>query len=345
VANTLGSNLIRPNKSWNNPQDHYVRLIKDPWYKALVEVQNLIHIYTIEFYKQKNIKTLFLPITTGSISSPMGLGSDSIPVSVDLFGIKTFLADSMQFMLEYGCRLFNEGCYYIMPSFRGEVPDSRHLCQFFHSEAEIPGGLDDVIQLVEEYLSFLCRKILRSFGDSLLEINGDNSPVEKIASLQDGIPRISVDKAIELLNNSSDYVDIHPTGFKSINYLGELKLISIFDGAVWLTNFDHLSVPFYQGFDQNNSGKALNADLLMGIGELVGAGERHESRDELLEALRFHEVSPHDYEWYLGMKEKYPMKTSGFGMGIERFILWLFNHNDIRDCELLPRRNGVNIFP
>ncbi len=39
------------------------------------------------------------------------------------------------------------------------------------------------------------------------------------------------------------------------------------------------------------------------------------------------------------------MKTSGFGMGIERFILWLLNHNDIRDCQILPRFNGINVLP
>lgn len=47
---------------------------------------------------------MHLPITTGSISSPMGLGSDSIPVKIQLGGRDTYLADSMQFALEYGCR-------------------------------------------------------------------------------------------------------------------------------------------------------------------------------------------------------------------------------------------------
>ena len=45
------------------------------------------------------------------------------------------------------------------------------------------------------------------------------------------------------------------------------------------------------------------------------------------------------------MKDIYPLKTSGFGMGIERFILWLTKQDDIRDCQILPRFNGVNIIP
>ena len=78
------SRTISPRKSWKDLENHYIHLFEDPWYKILAEVQNLISIYTMEFYKNKNIKTLYLPVTTGSISSPMGLGSDSSPVKVEL---------------------------------------------------------------------------------------------------------------------------------------------------------------------------------------------------------------------------------------------------------------------
>ena len=67
--------------------------------------------------------------------------------------------------------------------------------------------------------------------------------------------------------------------------------------------------------------------------------------NEVLEALKYHNVDRKEYEWYCCMKEKYPLKTSGFGMGIERFMLWILKHDDIRDCQLIPRFNGVNIIP
>ncbi|NLW26323.1 asparagine synthetase A [Acetivibrio saccincola] len=340
------SRTISPRKSWKDLKNHYIHLFEDPWYKILAEVQNLISIYTMEFYKNKNIKTLYLPVTTGSISSPMGLGSDSSPVKVELCGVETYLADSMQFMLEYGCRMFKEGCYYIMPSFRGEEADERHLCQFYHSEAEIPGTLDDVMKLVEEYLIYLSRRLLEEFSEQMFLVNGDNSHIERFASSNRPIERITMQEALKLLESESDECfDTHSAGFKVINRHGEKRLMSMFDGVVWLTHFDHLSVPFYQCFDKYDRSKALNADLLMGIGEVVGSGERHETGKEVMEALDYHEVSREEYEWYCTMKEKYPMKTSGFGLGIERFILWLFKHDDIRDCQILPRFNGVNIVP
>jgi len=274
----------------------------------------------MKFYSEREIKTLHLPITTGSISSPMGLGSDSSPVNIDLFGINTYLADSMQFMLEYGCRIFEKGSYYIMPSFRGEKADKRHLCQFYHSEAEIPGTIEDVIELVEDYITYLCKAIIEDYGNELKEYINNIDHIEKIASSQKKIKRITLDEAVEILDNNPKYVDSHEAGFKQITNEGEKKLISMFDGIVWLTDFDNISVPFYQASKQNGE-KSKTADLLFGIGEVVGSGERHQTHTEILDALKDRGVEASQYEWYYQMKKEHPMLTSGFGMGVERFIL------------------------
>ena len=100
-----------PPKSWRNLDSHYLNAIKSDWYRVLVDLEDLINVETYNFYQTKNMKSIHLPITTGTISSPMGRGSDSLPVKVNLEGVDTYLADSMQFMLEYGCRLTSNGCY------------------------------------------------------------------------------------------------------------------------------------------------------------------------------------------------------------------------------------------
>lgn len=101
---------IKPNKSWMNCDTHFINAVNNKWYKSLVEIENMISKYTMLFYIEKGLKMMHLPITTGSISSPMGLGSDSLPVKINLCGCDTYLADSMQFALEYGCRFFEKRC-------------------------------------------------------------------------------------------------------------------------------------------------------------------------------------------------------------------------------------------
>lgn len=336
-------NLIRPRIVLKD-DERYLKLLNDPWYKTIALIDNIISLYTPQFYAENSIYTLHLPITTSSISSPMGLGSDSEPVQVDLFGVKTYLADSMQFMLEYACRLFENGAYYIMPSFRGEKADKRHLCQFYHSEAEIPGSLEDVIKLVEEYIKFLLNKILENIPDKIEQIAGTTKHIENMIKSCGNIPQIEFEEAVKMLKNHPKYIEQNE-GYRNITNAGEKEILKIIGKeSVWIKKYDYLSVPFYQKFCCNKS-KAFNADLLMGIGETVGAGERHYDIKELKESLKIHKVNIKDYEWYCKMKEKYPMQTSGFGMGIERFILWLLKYDDIRECQILSRFNGENCIP
>lgn len=338
---------MREPNLWKSEKDFYLNVLVNPWYKLLVKLENLVSMETMKFYEEKGIITMHLPVTTGSISSPMGRGSDSLPVKVNLEGIDTYLADSMQFLLEYGCRLNEKGVYYVMPSFRGEKADERHLCQFYHSEAEIPGNLEDVINLVEEYVKYLSKKILENFKEELEKAIGDVSHIEKIANYKGNFPRITFNQAEQALkekfgDNLNDYIEYND-GWRNITRKAEQELIKIYDGIVWITNYDILAVPFYQQFDDDLAGTTKNADLLFGIGETVGCGERHQNDMDLLKSMKLHEVDKEEYEWYIKLKEKYPLLTAGFGMGIERYLMWVLKASDIRNMQICLRFNGEQI--
>lgn len=341
--------IIEEPNTWKYPATHYLKVLNSKWYKQLVILENLITEETMRFYSDRGIITMHLPVTTGSISSPMGRGSDSKPVKVNIEGIDTYLADSMQFLLEYGCRLTERGCYYIMPSFRGEKADERHLCQFYHSEAEIPGKLEDVIDLVEQYIKYLSKKILERIGTQLKETIGDISHIEKIANYKENFEKITFNEAEKILKKKfpddiTEYIE-YENGWRNITKKAEKALIKIFNGIVWVTNYDELAVPFYQKKDSKIKGTTRNADLLMGIGETVGCGERHNDYKELMKALKKHCVLPEDYEWYINMKKEIPLQTAGFGMGVERFLMWVLKAKDIRNMQICLRFNGKNILP
>lgn len=334
--------------TWRDTATHYLRALEDPWFRALVLLQDAITTATVDFWRREEVVTIHLPVTTGSISSPMGLGSDSLPVQVNLAGVDTYLADSMQFMLEYGCRLNEQGAYYVMPSFRGEDADESHLCQFFHSEAEIPGGLDDVIAVVERYLLSMTTSILDRYADLIEQAAGSLGHVDN--QLLSGAPfqRITFEEAVRHLGNDPCYIETHDdasASWRTMTRAGERKLMQDLGEFLWVTHNDHLSVPFYQAYEDETKLTARNGDLLFGVGETVGCGERHRTAEETLAALHHHDVDPDDYTWYHTMKDARPMLTSGFGLGVERYLLWLFQHDDIRDMQILPRFNGVNVVP
>lgn len=327
---------------WSDP-GRFIEIISNPWYKLLIQLQHVVSAATYDFWQSRKALTIHLPITTNAVSSPMGLGSDSLPVEIDLFNQRTYLADSMQFMLEYGCRFHEDGCFYLMPSFRGEDADATHLCQFYHSEVELSCGLDDAISTADAYFRHVAQATLAQCGEELRKYASGTIHIEDALGLAE-YPRIPFDEAAKLLQNDPRFI-VQAAGWRNITRAGEQELLKRFDSPMWLTNWDHLAVPFYQAFADDEKKHARNADFLLGFGEVIGLGERHRTGEEALVALRKHEVDPAPYQWYLDMKDAHPMQTSGFGMGVERYLLWALGHNDIRDLQLLPRFNGVAIVP
>jgi asparaginyl-tRNA synthetase len=319
---------------WSDAGHHLQAALAHPWYRLVSHLLADITEATADFYRPRGFRPALMPVVVSSISSPMGLGSDSLPVEVELFGRKTFLADSLQFQLELLLRHEYEGVYYIMPSFRGEEPDETHLNQFFHSEAEIIGGLADIIDLATAYVRHLAGAILNSRAAGSLETAvGTLAHVQAIADCTT-IPRIRHDDALRALGTQPPLVRHLDCGTPLLTRTGEQRLIAMHGGAVWLTHMPAVAVPFYQAL--TDDGDSLTADLLIGPGEIIGSGERHPDGAGVLAAIDAHQVDPEPYRWYIDMKSAHPLRTAGFGMGIERFLMWLLRHSDIRDLQVFP---------
>ncbi|KAK5856597.1 hypothetical protein PBY51_008181 [Eleginops maclovinus] len=329
--------------------------MKSQWYRNLFRIQNTLFHSTVEYFHSScQYSYALTPLTTDTISSPMGLGSDSEPVSVHLLGQDIYLADSMQFVLEYFLR-FQEnlpGTYYISPSFRGEDPDATHLNQFYHVECELLGNMDKAISTAEGYLAHLTKSMLKKHSDIILNTAGTLTHVKVMLSKLDGkipLPRVPLDQAIPMMPSTDclEWVqDGQPQFGRKLTRKGERVLIEKYGGAVWLTEMDHLGVPFYQAYVEGTERcKAKAADLLLGLGETVGLGERHSTPEMVQEALRHHGVPEQSYKWYLNMRQVNPLLTSGWGMGTERYLCWLLKHDDIRDMHIIPRMKGMKYMP
>ena len=87
------------------------------------------------------------------------------------------------------------------------------------------------------------------------------------------------------------------------------------------------------------------ADLLLGNGEVLGLGERHMLSKDVMAALRKHEVPTEPYAWYMQIRDTKLSLTTGWGMGVERFLAWVLQHDDIRDLAIIPRMKGYSFAP
>lgn len=334
--------MITAPASWTKPAGHLKTLLSDPWYRVLNKVFSQILTSTHDFYNKEGIEPTVFPITTGSVSSPMGLGSDSSPVEVEIKNHKVFLADSMQFSLEIGARLNKKGSYYVMPTFRGENTDSRHLNEFVHSEVEIKGDLNDIKDLAERYIKHLILGLLENCESEIVSVVGSSEHLK--AALNRQFPSIRFEDAQKELSNTEGALETSDCGEQVITSIGEKELIKRFGDFTWLTNMPWLIVPFYQAKEVDTK-YSMTADLLGGIGEMLGSGQRVLTNQDVDESLNFHQIDESGYLWYKEMRDIQTIQTSGFGLGTERFLLWALKHNDIRDCTLLLRDHSKVIFP
>lgn len=336
---------VEPPVTWgSNDLAALARSLGSPWYRLVADLHDIIHVTTQQYASSRGLKNLFLPVTTRTVTCPTALGSDSEPVPVTVSGVNTYLVDSMQFALEYGCRVAPGGCYTIMPSFRGENPDETHLGQYTHSEAEIPGDMNALIEYVTGYVQTLAGAILDGAGDRLAQARGDVSHLVRMVETKGGFAELTFDEAVRTVADVDRTVRDEGE-WRTLTRKGERLLMHRVSEFVWVHHFDSLAVPFYQAFGDETRTTAKSADLYFGMGEVVGSGERHTSAEELRKSIALHGVNEQEYGWYVRMKEEFPMLTSGFGMGVDRFLMWVLKHDDIRDMPLISRTDEPKSWP
>ncbi|MFL6137269.1 MAG: amino acid--tRNA ligase-related protein [Frankiaceae bacterium] len=331
-----GASRLQPPGTWANDRDAFLRAQAHPWYRLVADLFDVVLRTTYDHAGSQGLRALPFPLTTRTITCPSGMGSDSVPVPVTVNGVDTYLADSMQFMLEYGCRIGGQGCHGVLPSFRGDEPDATHLGQFTHSEAEIVGGLDRLIDYVEGYVRSLATAIVDEQGARLAREIGDVSHVERMAACDRGFERLTFREAARLVADVPGAVVVSGSA-RHLSRIGERALLERVGEFLWVTHFDHLGVPFYQAFADGDETLARNGDLFFGPGEVVGSGQRHSTGEQVRRALALHEVPESEYAWYVRLKDALPMETAGFGLGVERYLMWVLRHDDIRDIPLVSR--------
>lgn len=325
------------------------------YFAALEVIRHYLKLTSDAYWIELGAKNVDLFMLTPSASSPMGPGSDSEVIGVQFGKFHTNLTDSSQFGLEPLMFHFDR-LYCYLPSMRGENPDHRHLNQFFHCEVEIVGILEELLPLVEGYVRSLSKTMLTLAPlIKLMSVDFEKTSIALSSIVASGsFQKIPFNDAFLWLHQNTSFYKTSAFG-RNITSVGEIELTQRNNNVLplWLCNFDRNIVPFYQKPNPANVNAVINADLLFppivknGLGgEIVGAGQRQDSPKEIKESLRRQHIVLGPYEWYINLRKHPRYKTtSGFGLGIERFIAWSLGYSDIKDVILYPRLKNVYSLP
>ena len=340
---------------------------------AVFRLRHAIAFAIHKYFNEKGFNYLHTPIITASDAEGAGqmfrvstldpknppLNEDgSIDYSQDFFGRPTNLTVSGQLEGELGAMALGE-IYTFGPTFRAENSNTtRHLAEFWMIEPEMAFyDLKDNMDLAEEFLKSCIKYVLDNCIDDLeflaqrLEQEEKNKPqdqrsmplIEKLQFvLNNDFIRITYTEAIEILKNSKPYkknqfqfpvewgIDLQS---EHERYLVEKH----FKCPVILTDYPKDIKAFYM--KQNEDGKTVRAmDVLFPqIGEIIGGSQREENLEKLETRMNEMNIPTDEMWWYLDTRRFGSVVHSGFGLGFERFILFITGMGNIRDVIAFPR--------
>ncbi len=340
---------------------------------AIFRIRHAMAFAVHNYFNNKGFNYLHTPIVTASDAEGAGqmfrvstLDPENPPLtekgridySQDFFGKATNLTVSGQLEGELGAMALGE-IYTFGPTFRAENSNTtRHLAEFWMIEPEMAFyDLKDNMDLAEEFLKSLIQYALDNCMDDLQFLAGrlqqeeKNKPqdqrsmdlIEKLKFvLNNDFIRITYTKAIDILRNSKPFkkkkFQFHVEWGVDLQSEHERYLVEKhFNCPVILTDYPKGIKAFYM--KQNDDGKTVGAmDVLFPqIGEIIGGSQREENLEKLETRMNEMNIPTDEMWWYLDTRRFGSVKHSGFGLGFERFILFVTGMGNIRDVIAFPR--------
>jgi asparaginyl-tRNA synthetase len=326
---------------------------------AVTRVRNSLSYAIHTFFQERGFLYIHTPIITSSDCEGAGemfqvttLPLDKVPMkdgridyASDFFGKKTGLTVSGQLEVEnFACALGN--VYTFGPTFRAEHSQtSRHAAEFWMIEPEM--AFCDItldMDTAEEFLKYVIGRVLKECPEDMAFFDkwvdpGRLAMLERVVTAT--FKRITYTEGIEALLASGEKFEFPVKWGMDLQSEHEKYLTEkVYDKPVIITGFPKEIKAFYM--KRNDDGKTVRAmDVLVPrIGEIIGGSEREDDREKLLTRIREMGLPEKDYWWYLELRTYGSVPHAGFGLGLDRLIMFITGMQNIRDVQPFPRTYG-----
>ncbi len=320
-------------------------------FSAVFRVRSVLSMAIHEFFQSQGFIYVHAPIITGNDAEGAG---EAFTVTTrndgnyeeDFFGKHASLTVSGQLEAEAFALAYRD-VYTFGPTFRAENSNTlRHAAEFWMIEPEIAfADLEDDMDLAEDMVKF-CINYVRENCEE--EMNFFNSMIDKTLLerldhvVNSDFVKMTYTRGIELLQKAVE--EGHQFENKNIYWGMDLQseherylCEQIAKGPMFLIDYPKDIKAFYMR--QNADGKTVAAcDLLVPtVGELIGGSQREERYDLLVKRMEELGMKLDGYDWYLQLRKYGGCKHAGFGLGFERFLMYITGMQNIRDVLPFPR--------
>ena len=327
---------------------------------AVFRVRNALSFAIHRFFQERGFVYVHTPVITASdaegagamfavttldLKNPPKKPDGAIDFAQDFFGKPAYLTVSGQlegeiFALSYA------NVYTFGPTFRAENSNTpRHLAEFWMVEPEMAFcDLEGNMELAEEFLKYIIQHVLDHCASDLEFFNKriDDTVLKTLEHVATSrFEHVTYGEAVKILETSGKSFEF-PVFFgadlqsEHERYLTEEK----FKKPVIVTDYPKEIKAFYMR--ANDDGKTVRAmDVLAPrIGEIIGGSQREERHDVLLEKIRAAKLEEKPYWWYLELRRFGSAPHAGFGLGLERMLMYVTGMKNIRDVIPFPRTPG-----
>ncbi len=330
-------------------------------FNAVLRVRSVVSASIHEYFQSRHYTYIHTPLITASDCEGAGemfrvttvgfnkdIKTEEEYDAADFFGRRAALSVSGQLEGEVAAMALGK-IYTFGPSFRAEKSNTqRHVAEFWHVEPEVAfAELEDIIEIDEELIKHIINTVLTKCRTELefFDAHFEKGLIDKLNSVANNdFAVMTYTEAIKELQKHADKFE------NTVNWGDDLmteheRFISeeICKRPVFITDYPKDIKSFYM--KQNPDGKTVAAtDLLVpGVGEIIGCSEREADLDKLLAAMKNKGMKIEDYADYISLRKFGSVPHSGFGLGLERIIMYVTGVQNIRDVILYPRTVG-NIY-
>lgn len=326
-------------------------------FAAVFRIRSLVSYAIHKFFQEQNFVYVHTPIITGSdaegagemfrvttldMNQPPKTEDGKIDYSKDFFGKETNMTVSGQLEAETYALAFRN-VYTFGPTFRAENSyTARHASEFWMIEPEIAfADLQDNMRLAEDMIKYIINYVLENAPEEMNFFNSfiDKGLIERLNNIVNSeFGRVTYTEAVDLLKKSGKEFQYPVEWGIDLQTEHERFLTEeIFKKPLFVTDYPKDIKAFYMRL--NDDGETVAAcDLLVpGVGEIIGGSQREERLDVLTRRMEELGLCEKDYWWYLDLRKYGGVKHAGYGLGLERIILYITGMSNIRDVLPFPR--------
>ena len=329
-------------------------------FNAMLRVRSKLSFALHRFFQERGYTYVHTPIITGSDCEGAGeifrvttntyedaraCKDEAEYIARDFFCRKAGLTVSGQLEGEVAAMAMGK-IYTFGPTFRAENSNTpRHAAEFWQIEPEVAfAKLPDIIKIAEEMIKFVIKAVLDECGEEMefFERAFEKGLRQKLQSVVDSdFAVVDYSDAIEMLRKSGEQFTYPVEWGLDLQTEHERCLTEKIVGKpVFVINYPKAIKSFYM--KQNDDGKTVAAtDLLVpGVGEIIGCSEREADLDKLTAAMVERGMNLDDYKGYMELRKYGTVPHSGFGLGLERILMYVTGIGNIRDLQLYSRTAG-----